>query len=459
VRSALLVGWLALGCASDPAAPGPPFDIEIRVERETLENGLEVVVIPNHTAPAATALVAIRAGSAFEPPELNGYSHLFEHMIFEGSEAVPDSRDFRARLDSLGVSSNGTTSIDRVTYFFTAERAALEPALELFAGALISPALDPAVLEKEKGVVLGEFDLNESDADFRQYRSVRSLLFGDFAGRLDPLGSREAVSAASVEQMRSMHRSHYVPNNAMLVFSGDVTHDDGVALARDYFGDWARAESDPLAAPLPPVPAGLTENRYVVMPADVSITSIAIWWQGPSLDEDREATLAGDLLSSVSFQRDHHFRSLVNSDQAFSAGLSVYVSRRTSYISIELIVPFGRERQTLSSLSTILNTLGNSGTITEQQLDTAKAEYFRSYLFRLDAPSALPHSVANEWALEDSHRYFTLVDELYSVDLGALAHFTQTYMYEKPRAVVLMSSAENIAAQGVDPGWLEGLIE
>jgi zinc protease len=226
------------GCAAEPVDDQPPFSFEVPVDRSSLDNGLEVLVLPNHTAPAVTALVAVRAGSAVEDAATNGYSHLFEHMIFQGSEAVPDSQEFRDRLDNLGVVSNGTTSVDRVTYFFTASSGALEPALELFAGAIIAPALDPMLLEKEKDVVLGEFDLNESDSDFLHYRATLADLFGDYATALDPLGTRAAVEAATTEQLRAMHAAHYVPDNALLVLSGDVTPERGRELAARYFSPW-----------------------------------------------------------------------------------------------------------------------------------------------------------------------------------------------------------------------------
>src|SRR5215510_3923881 len=116
---AALVGAL-FSCTEGAYEPDrPPFQLDVPVERLKLQNGLEVVVVPNHTAPLVTALVAIRAGSAVEDATNNGYSHLFEHMIFEGSEAVPDTVEFHDRLDALGVLRNGTTNVDRVTYFFT----------------------------------------------------------------------------------------------------------------------------------------------------------------------------------------------------------------------------------------------------------------------------------------------------------------------------------------------------
>ncbi|HEX7672195.1 MAG TPA: insulinase family protein, partial [Polyangiaceae bacterium] len=137
----LLAVVLLPGCRNDALEDTPPVELDIPLERATLRNGLELSVVPNHTVPVVTALVAVRAGAFVEDASLNGYSHLFEHMIFDGSEEIPDPIEFRDRLDALGVESNATTNVDEVAYYFTADTSALDPAMGLFAGALRRPAL------------------------------------------------------------------------------------------------------------------------------------------------------------------------------------------------------------------------------------------------------------------------------------------------------------------------------
>jgi zinc protease len=452
------VSWLVLSallsaCAADPDPEGPPFRLRVPVERLLLDNGLEVLVIPNHTAPVVTALVAVRAGSAVEDPSNNGYSHLFEHMIFEGSEAVPDTREFHQRLDALGVTRNGTTSVDRVTYFFTASREALDPALELFAGAIIAPALDPVLLEKEKQVVLGEFDLNESDSDFLRYHATLSDLYGPYTTQLDALGDRAAVSAASVEQLRAMHDTYYVPNNALLVLSGDISKDEAQELAERHFGAWPPAE-DPLVARPPALPEPASSNHYRVMAAPVTFSNLEVWWQGPSLEQDPEAALAGDLLSAITQQTDHSFRGLVSST-TFDANLSAIELRRSSYVRVQLQVQPGTEAQALRELDSELSRLAGPGNISEAQLETAKETYFRFYLQASTEPSSLPHAIAEGWALSDSQRFLGWIDQLYAVGPDVLSRVLDSYVREQPRAVVLMSSPENLKANGIDETWLQ----
>lgn len=453
--SALLCGLAS--CGSQDNDTLPPFELQVPIERLKLDNGLEVVVVPNHTAPLVTALVAVRAGSSVENTSINGYSHLFEHMIFQGSEAVPDALQFRGQLDALGVSSNATTSIDRVSYYFTATRDALEPALELFAGAIRAPALDPVQLEKEKQVVLGEFDLNESDPDFLRYRDTLSLLYGDYATQLDPLGTRAAVLTASREQLQAMHAKYYVPNNALLVLSGDVTSAQAADLADRYFSAWPAAE-DPLLADPPPLPERTGDNRYLVMPAPVTFSQIEVWWQGPSLDDDSEAALASDLLSQITLQTDHSFRRLV-SGGTFSAALSVPIMRRTSYIRVQLSVEPGNEAAAVRALNQELDRLATSGDIRGGQILEAQQEALLSFLLTSESPSSLPQAIAGGWALSDSRRYLGWVDRLYNAHGPLLERFVAQYVRGRPRTLVLMSSPENLQAGHLDAAWLRGVAE
>lgn len=453
-----LVPLFALaGCAEDPVIDQPPFELDVPVDRSSLESGLEVVVVPNHTTPVVTALVGVRAGSAVEDTATNGYSHLFEHMIFQGSEAVPDTLEFHDRLEALGAASNGTTSVDRVTYFFTAASESLEPALELFAGAIIAPALDPVLLEKEKNVVLGEFDLNESDSDFLQYRATMTELFGAYTTALDPLGRRDAVQAATPDQLRAMHAAYYVPENSVLVLSGDITAERGRELAERYLGAWAsRTEAVP-PAPLGP-PGPFDAHRFQVMQAPVTLTSIELWWRGPTLDDDPRGVLAGELLSRISLQTDHSLRRLVAPDLAFSAGLALRVLRRASYISLSLGVVPGNEWRALGAVRQELERLGGKGDVSDDQVSRARAESFRSYLFASVDPASLAFSLVDDWALADSQRFFSVVDDLYDIDTGDIDSFARAYLQRNPRVLTLMSNAETIAAQGLTPETLAAVL-
>jgi zinc protease len=441
----LVVTLAVLGCGGE-GGEWPPFVFEARHERAVLDNGLEVVVLPNHTAPVVSVVAAVRTGSFTEPDEWNGYSHLFEHMIFQGSSAVPAGAEFRRRLEALGTRSNATTSIDRVSYYFTATRSALEESLALFAGALREPALDAEVLENEKQVVLAEFDLREGDPDFVARREAQRLLFGPEAYRVDPLGRRENVLNATAEQLRAMHARYYVPDNAVLLLSGDIELSEGVQLASTYFADWSVGSAPEVGFSATPVASGQTR----IVRADVAASRVFALWSVPSRRRVPRSALTADVLARTTDQRDDLFRSLQGTASAFSASLSPAGGGDSAYLVANLEMDFGRERSVIAQLGAVMSSLATPGSLDGDDLRAAQSEFFRDIFLTGASPEALPHAVAARWAIGSSEQYFTESDWVYGMTLKELDGFAAEHLRRRPDALVLLSSAENIVRENLN---------
>jgi len=447
--SLLLAAMVTSGCGPDPWLDQPPVTLELPLTTQVLANGLTVVLVPNHAAPLITAVLAVRAGSDVEDASNNGYSHLFEHMIFQGSQAVPDASAFRDRLDALGASRNATTGVDRVTYFFTAQSSQADEALGLFAGALQQPRLASASLDKERQVVIGEFDLNESNFGFVRQRRLFQLLLGESVYRFDPLGSRDVVREVSAERLEQAHATYYVPNNALLVLSGDLTVAQGTELAQRHFGSWSEREDPALDAPAAPLPA-LVDGEQAVIEAPISATEIELAWRGPTEADDPEGALAGALLSSVTYQGDHIFRGLVGADGAFSATFAVYSARNLGVVRVQLSIPPGLERAVLQRLARVLKDMEAGGALDAMQLEAAKDRMFRGHLFSSSDPAQLPQLLADHWGKSSLERFQTFEDALYDIDGAAIRRFARRYLRGTPRVAVVMSSAQNIASGELD---------
>jgi predicted Zn-dependent peptidase len=449
----LFVGTALLGCDAEPYDT-PPVTLDVPIEQATLKNGLSLCVVPNRAAPLVTALVAVRAGAFTEDTSVNGYSHLFEHMIFQGSEATPDPTEFRLKLEALGVRSNATTGIDEVDYYFTASTAALDDATSLFAGALEAPALSDAELEREKQVVLGEFDLDEADDDFVRHRRMLEELFGDYVSRVEPLGSRQVVMQTTSEQLHAAHDTYYVPNNALFVLSGDIDMKHARSLAENAFGAWPRG-ADPFAGAPTPSPKPLARSRYAVLEAPISDTRIEIGFMCPGAEEDEGAVLAGELLSRVTYRTDHRFRRLVGSQKATSAGLDYVGNRHASYVTVDIVVPQGLEVEVLALARDALDHLGEPGDVTAAQLGEAKDDLWSSYFYTADDPSRVAHAIAARWGHADAAGYASELDDVYATDLAALDRLASKCVRGRPRAVVLQSSREWIDSADIDAAYLE----
>jgi len=215
-------------------------------QTRTLSNGLTVLVAEDLTSPLVTVEIGVRNGAMTESPEFNGLSHLYEHMFFKANAVLPNQEAYLARARELGLVWNGTTSTERVNYFFTTARERLPEALVFMRDAIVSPLFDPAELERERVVVTGELDRNESNPQYHFFHQVNEHVWWKYPSRKDPLGTRAAVLAATVEKMRTIQHRYYVPNNSILVVTGGVRAEDVFSRVEPIFAVWKPSARPPL---------------------------------------------------------------------------------------------------------------------------------------------------------------------------------------------------------------------
>src|SRR3989442_14336656 len=157
MRAEMLSGALAALAAASELGAAPSGNLE----RTVLRNGLEVILIRKGGVPLVTVEIAIRAGAFIETPELNGLTHLHEHMFFKANRTIPNQAAYLRRLDDLAMSWNGSTSHEVVRYYFTLPRELFRQGLDFLKDAIQSPLFLTEELEKERKVVIGEYDRNE----------------------------------------------------------------------------------------------------------------------------------------------------------------------------------------------------------------------------------------------------------------------------------------------------------
>src|SRR6185295_15408007 len=143
----------------------------------TCPNGLTVLVVENHAVPLVTIEIAAKNGSMTEPPEYNGLSHLYEHMFFKANAKIPSQEQWLARVHELGISWNGTTNTERVNYFFTTTSDHFDDTMVFMHDAIVTPKFDPKELDKERVVVTGEIDRNESNPYYHYFHDVQNKVF------------------------------------------------------------------------------------------------------------------------------------------------------------------------------------------------------------------------------------------------------------------------------------------
>jgi zinc protease len=295
--------------AAAPAAAKPApvaqlvRQVDIPYQQFTLDNGLKVIVHEDRKAPVVALSVWYHVGSKDEPAGKTGFAHLFEHLMFNGSENAPG--DFFAPLQQVGATDfNGTTWFDRTNYFETVPTPALELALFLESDRMghLLGAINQTNLTNQIGVVQNEKRQGDNQPyGLVEYKQLEALFPKGHPYYHSTIGSMADLTGASIEDVKNWFRSRYGPNNAVLVLAGDVDVPTARRLVEKYFGDIPRGPNVTIAAAnVPTLPTAKTE----VMHDRVATTRLYRMWAVPGLTDpdavqlDVAASVLGGLSSS-----------------------------------------------------------------------------------------------------------------------------------------------------------------
>ncbi|HEY0116334.1 MAG TPA: pitrilysin family protein, partial [Allosphingosinicella sp.] len=277
--------------------------VNVPYETFTLANGLRVVVHEDRKAPIVATSIWYNVGSKDEPAGRTGFAHLFEHIMFNGSENAPG--EYFEYTRAMGATDlNGTTWFDRTNYFQTVPRPALERALFLEADRMghLLGALTQENLTNQIGVVQNEKRQGDNEPyGLVEYAELETLFPEGHPYRHSTIGSMADLSAASMEDVRNWFRSKYGPNNAVLVLAGDISAAEARPLVERYFGDIPRGPvNNPAQATVPTLPRRVDQT----MRDRVATTRLYRKWAVPGLLHDDivplqvAASILGGLASS-----------------------------------------------------------------------------------------------------------------------------------------------------------------
>lgn len=252
----------------------------ISCDRFTLPNGLRVVVAPDHTTPVVAVSVHYDVGFRSEPNGRSGFAHLFEHLMFQGSESVSKLEHPRM-VQGAGGTLNGTTSADYTAYHDVVPAEALEMVLFLEADRMRAPLLNDDHLRNQVAVVKEEIRRSVLGQPYGQFPSVllRPLLFRTFANAHDGWGDFASLEQATLEDAAEFFDTYYAPANAVLTLAGDVTTSQAKTLVEQYFGDVPARVVPPRASFDEPAPTStrLGEHHDRLAP----LSAVAVGYRMP----------------------------------------------------------------------------------------------------------------------------------------------------------------------------------
>jgi len=272
--------------------------VNISVEKHTLANGLDVLLHEDHGCPIVAVNIWYHVGSKNERPGHTGFAHLFEHLMFEGSEH--HDRGYFPPLQGAGASLNGSTNADRTNYWEVVPTNALELALWMESDRMgfLLPALTEAKFANQRDVVLNERRQNYENRPYglAPMAMVAALFPPDHPYHWATIGEVADLHAVRLDEVHAFFRRYYHPANASIALAGDIDADATLSLVRSYFEE---LEPGPSVTPVDAA-ASIESAMRLVLEDRVELPRLYIGWLTPAMfaDGDADLDLATDLLAN-----------------------------------------------------------------------------------------------------------------------------------------------------------------
>ena len=435
MRRAILVviGALAVAAASLSAITPP----SVKFTDTKLKNGLRLIVAEDHVAPVFSIAVVYNVGSRDERKGRTGFAHLFEHMMFKGSENVGPGEHFYT-VFSNGGTMNGTTDKERTLYYDTMPANQLEAAMFLEADRMRSLAIVKENLDNQRNAVQEE---RRQGLDNRPYgrtdEAVDDLAFDNPAYKHSVIGSMEDLGAASTADVASFFQTYYAPNNAIMAVAGDVTTANVQELARKYF------ESIP-SQPAPPAvdvsqPPQNGERRLALEDALARLPRLDVSYRIPSnLSADDDAIDVLRLVMSAG-RSSRLYESIVRQKQlAVSANAFAFDSRGPRLLRIIATPTPGRSIDDLEAAIYAEVERLKTGPIADWEIEKARNDARRQFVGSL-GPSVSRAIDLAEYALiyNDPGQINKRWDRLAKLTAADVQRVAKQYLTPDNRSVIV----------------------
>jgi zinc protease len=411
---------------------GQRAELDKIIQRKVLANGLEVIVVENHGVPLATIEIDVKNGSFTQAPEYEGLAHMYEHMFFRANSTYPEPNQFWDRASDLGAVFNGTTAEERVNYYMTVPAEKLTDGIHLLATALREPLFRKDELERERQVVIGEYDRNESSPFFALSRDMDAKLYPGNFSRKDIIGDRQIILTTTPEKMRTIQKKYYVPNNSALIVAGDVNPATVFSLVEKELGQWSRGADPFTADPIPTIPS-LQKSEGVLVEAPVGAVTVQVQWQGPSVGQDPKSTYAADVFSDVLNDPGSKFQQrLVDNGLWQGVGVNYYTLNHTGPITISGQTSAPQLREALAALYGEIAKFDTPGYFTSDELEAVKAHRAVTSAFDRERASGFAHTLGFWWSVASLEYYMGYVDYMAQQSLDDLRAYARKYIVDKP---------------------------
>jgi zinc protease len=358
--------------------------MDISFTSHTLDNGLDVLVHEDHGCPIVAVNIWYHVGSKDETPGRTGFAHLFEHLMFEGSQHY--DRGYFHPLQEAGASLNGSTNADRTNYWEVVPKNALELALWMESDRMgyLLPALTAAKFDNQRDVVLNERRQNYENRPYGLAgMALMSALYPpDHPYHWLTIGAADDLRAAKLDDVKAFFQKHYRPKNASIAIAGDVDTTEALVLVDDYFGEIDGGGDVPPFRAVKPAPP--TAEIRLLHEDRVELPRLYLAWHSPALfaETDAELDLVADLLSSGKTSR--LYRSLVYEHRIATEIAASQNSREAGgFFQVAATAAPGRTLAELDrAISAEIDAIATKGPV-EAEMERALAQAEAHFIYRL----------------------------------------------------------------------------
>jgi len=451
--STLLLGVCL--CAVPLARADQPKLPQLEFTDQKLDNGLRVIIVPDHSAPVFAISVTYKVGSRFERPGRTGFAHLFEHMMYEGSENVGKGEHFILVLNNGG-NMNGQTTEDRTNYFEALPKNQLDLALYLESDRMRALAVNQSNLDNQRNAVQDERRLGVDNQPYGHAQlEVGNLAYDNFAYKHSVIGDMRDLDAASVDDVKDFFRIYYAPNNAVLTLVGDLDPAQAFEQVKKYFGSIPSQPAPPAVDLTEPPHYG--ERRETMSDSLARLPLIIVAYHIPRGDtpDNFAMQVIGDVLGKQGNQSSRLYQHLVK-DKQLAAQVFAGADDRTgpSLLYLFAIVrPGVKPEDCEKALTDEIAALQKDG-ITQAELEKARAQDLHDQIEQVrqtDLNEA--YAIGEDTTLfNDPKLINTWVDQYNAVTADQVKAAAQKYLLTDERVVITDLPAKSSGAAAAQGG-------
>lgn len=421
--------------------------------QKKLSNGLDVLVVEDHSVPLVTLMMTFKAGAFTETKDKSGFIAMYMNMLQQGNRDYANEMDRNYNAGGLGMGlRNAITAQEYTQCYFTLPTINFEKGMNFLNVSVRYPKFNPTELENVKKTIINERDVKESNPFYLFGDTVEKQLWGDGASCKSAMGSRETINNLTVEQLKKVGDMYFQPDNAQLIIAGDISHVQAFDVAQKIYGDWQRiavggVKSLPVTAIKP-----LSKSNYVIVEnALVKTPTILIKWQGPDTRNDIMLTYAADVFSFIVNQSSSKLnKALVQTGLASVVNVTYLTQKYIGPITLTVIPNPSRVKECVEELRKQINLMDSDDYLTDVQLANAKRILEIKKIREEDITTDYVHSLTFWWASASMEYYFNYEHNLNNVTLDNVKAYLRKYIKNKPFSAGLLINPEQKAQLNPD---------